>query len=71
MLESRGAGEGCGARCLVGLVGRRGPRPAAGEGREATHPDSEPLFITEQSGNFATITAQIWDHFPSNKTITL
>ena len=52
-------------------VRRHGPCRAAGEGREAEHPDCEPLFITEQSGNFATITAQIWDHFPSNKTITL
>lgn len=52
-------------------VQQRGARRAAGEGSEAKHPDCEPLFITEQSGNFATIRAQIWDHFPSNKTITL
>lgn len=52
-------------------VQRHGACRAAGEGSEAKHPDCKPLFTTEQSGNFATTRAQIRDHFPSNKTITL
>lgn len=44
---------------------------AGEEGREAKSCEREPLFITEQSGNFATIAAQMRDHFPSNKTLTL
>lgn len=38
---------------------------------EAKWPHCKPLFIKEQSGNFATITAQIWGRFAGNKTITL
>lgn len=44
---------------------------AGEEGREAKSCERQPLFITEQSGNFATTAAQMGDHFPSNKTLTL
>lgn len=63
--------EAAGFKCGAEPAAARAPVGAAGGVREAKRPDCKPLFIREQSGNFATITAQMWDHFPSNKTITL